>query len=130
MNGIYSSFILATFHVQSIDVSQNNEYVAVTCIFARNSPATGCLVKFNGSMEINMIKSNNNLAVANVTLEEGEYDMSVFDIVGGEASTLEADSTRISRTISVTKAISTSSGYFLGLYIINMQISLVLLTFL
>ena len=121
---IYSSFILATFHVQSIDVSQNNEYVSVKCIFARDSPATGCLVKFNGTMEINMIKSNNNVAVANVTLEEGEYNVSVFDIVGGIASTLEADSTQISQTISVTKAISTSSGNFLGDY---KQISLVLL---
>ena len=70
----------------------SSNLVNVTCVFAENSSADGCVVRFNSSFHLKLHKPiiENTATVALNNISEGMYNISVFDVVDGLSSGIEA----------------------------------------
>ena len=70
----------------------SSNLVNVTCVFAENSLADGCVVHFNSSFHLKLHKFiiENTATVALNNISEGLYNISVFDVVDGLSSGIEA----------------------------------------
>ena len=70
----------------------SSNLVNVTCVFAENSSADGCVVHFNSSFYLKLHKPifENTATVALNNISEGLYNISVFDVVDGLSSGIEA----------------------------------------
>ena len=70
----------------------SSNLVNVTCVFAENSLADGCVVHFNSSFHLKLHKSivENTATVESNNISEGVYNISVFDVVDGLLSSIEA----------------------------------------
>ena len=80
-------FVLATFNVQNLYISQSNEMVNITCTFAKGSFADGCTVTFNSTLTVNITKPNgSNIATVSTRVSEGLYYIDAYDIMNEERS--------------------------------------------
>ena len=70
----------------------SSNLVNVTCVFAENSSADGCVVHFNSSFHLKLHKPiiENTATVELNNISEGLYNISVFDVVDGLSSGIEA----------------------------------------
>ena len=87
------AFFPATFNVQDMRVEiMSSNLVNVTCVFAENSSADGCVVHFNSSFHLKLYKPiiENTTTVTLNNISEGVYNISVFDVVDRLSSDIEA----------------------------------------
>ena len=83
----------ATFNVQDMGMEiMSSNLVNVTCVFAENSSANGCVVCFNSSFHLKLHKPIiiNTATVALNNISEGVYNISAFDVVDRLSSDIEA----------------------------------------
>ena len=114
---MYLCHYSATFHVQELRVYGNSKgVILVTCIFAEDSLADGCLVKFinehNESTE-HTIKKNlgSNSIVKAITIPNGIYHtVRVYDIVNGTTSNKISKTSEFELIVNMSKINTTTSS--------------------
>ena len=92
---------IATYHVQDFTISNatNNGDINITCIFAIDSNATGCLVIFTNSSDYEQVVTllykvdDSTVSSITTTVPDGTYDVTVYDVVGD--STVAAITTTV-----------------------------------
>ena len=83
--------VLATYHVQEVNISIHNDSVVVECIFVDISTADGCHIIFTDSSQginesFNITKPNSTESIIKeyITLSvSGNYTVKAYDIVNG-----------------------------------------------
>lgn len=81
---IVFSFV-ATFYVQGLNISSNNNFVLMECIFVKGLTAEGCHVTFT-DMSLGLEESFNITGSGGTQISlqlSGNYTVTVYDIVNG-----------------------------------------------
>ena len=114
---MYLCHYSATFHVQDLSVNGNSKgVILVTCDFAEDSLADGCLVKFinehNESTEHTIKKDLGiNFIVKAITIPNGIYHtVSVYDIVNGTTSNRISKTSEFELIVNMSKINTTTSS--------------------
>lgn len=79
------SYFVATFYVQGLNISSNNDFVLVECIFIEGLTVEGCHVTFT-DMSLGLEESFNITGFGGTQLSlqySGNYTVTVYDIVNG-----------------------------------------------
>ena len=104
----------ATFNVQKFKIEEINNAVLLTCVFADNSFADGCIVHFvqNETVTIEHFipkQVNEDIVSTDVIIPNGDYTVLVYDVINGQPISISpAYTTRY--TVTHTTIQSTTSG--------------------
>ena len=104
----------ANFNVQKFRIEEINDTVLLTCVFAHNSYADGCVVHFvlNGTVSIKHFipkQVNEDIVSTDVIIPNGDYTVLVYDVTNGQPISISpAYSTRY--IVTHTTIQSTTSG--------------------
>ena len=87
---MYFFFPKATFNVQKFRIKEINDTVLLTCVFADNSHADGCIVHFVQKDTVTIEhfipkQVNENIASTDVIIPNGDYTVLVYDdVINGQ----------------------------------------------
>ena len=114
---MYLCHYSATFHVQDLRVNGNSKgVILVTCVFAEDSLADGCLVKFlnehNESTEYIILKNLGiNFIVKAITIPNGIYHtVRVYDVVNGTTSNKISKTSEFELIVNMSMINTTTSS--------------------
>ena len=112
---LYMYFVpKATFNVQKFKIEEIKDTVLLTCVFADNSYADGCIVHFvqNAKVTIEHFipkQVNEDIASTDVIIPNGDYTVLVYDVINGQPISISpAYTTRY--TVTHTTIQYTTSG--------------------
>ncbi len=118
----------ATFNVQDFTIEEINDAVLLTCVYADNSHADGCIVNFvqndTATIEHLIPKQimNEDIASIDVIIPNGDYTVLVYDVINGQPISISpAYTTRYTVT-----HVSTTSSTAIGM-VVNLLLSVMIL---
>ncbi len=109
------SFYSATFNVQNLSITPLSDGTTnITCVFAINSFADGCIVVFtsntNIAISVFVTKSDDShTATSNVIITNDNYRVTVYDIMNGVIGQYQAYTVSDIHIIHYTETLTTSS---------------------
>ena len=110
---IHVLFPKATFNVQKFRIKEiGNDTILLTCVFADNSNADGCIVHFvqNDTVTIEHFipkQVNEDIASTDVIIPNGDYTVLVYDVINGQPISI---SPAYTTSYTVVTPVSTKSG--------------------
>ncbi len=114
---LYMYFVpKATFNVQKFRIEEINDSVSLTCVFASNSHADGCIVHFVKSDTVIIEhfipkQVNEDIVSTDVIISSGDYTVLVYDVINGQPISISpAYTTRYTVTHDYTPSLATITG--------------------